>query len=242
MGVGGLAITWHGHSCFEVETPGGVRIVFDPWFGNPLSDRSFETLDRCDILIVSHGHNDHIGEAQQIASRFRPFWPAIHEMALFFGTRLAGGQGGITGMNKGGTVEHRGIRLSMVRAEHSGGEIRGDSDHPIYLGDPTGWVVEVENGFRFLFAGDTDVFSDMGLIGERYRPQLAFLPIGGHYTMDPRGAAIAAQYLGVTDVVPMHYGTFPLLAGTPAQLRHELAARGVGGVTVHELRPGQTLQ
>jgi L-ascorbate metabolism protein UlaG (beta-lactamase superfamily) len=238
MGVGGLGITWHGHACFEIETPGGVTIVFDPWFANPLSNRSFETLARCDIMIVSHGHGDHIGEALQLASRFRPYWPAIHEMSLFFGPRMAHGLGGIVGMNKGGTVEHRGIRLSMVRAEHSGGEVR-EGDHPVYLGEPTGWIVEVENGFRFLFAGDTDVFSDMGLIGERYRPQLAFLPIGGHFTMDPRGAAMAAQYLGVSDIVPMHYGTFPILAGTPTQLREELAARGMSGVTVHELRPGQ---
>jgi L-ascorbate metabolism protein UlaG (beta-lactamase superfamily) len=238
MGVGGLGITWHGHACFEVETPGGVNIVFDPWFGNPLSARTFETLERCDVLIVTHGHSDHTGEALQVAARFRPFWPAIHEMSLYVGRRLPHGPSGVIGMNKGGTVEHRGVRFSMVRADHSSGELREEGE-PVYFGEPTGWIVEVENGFRFLFAGDTDVFSDMGLIGERYRPQLAFLPIGGHYTMDPRGAAMAAQYLGVSDIVPMHYGTYPILAGTPAQLREELAARGMSGVTVHNLRPGQ---
>jgi L-ascorbate metabolism protein UlaG (beta-lactamase superfamily) len=144
-------------------------------------------------------------------------------------------------MNKGGTVEHRGIRITMVHAEHSSGELRGDSDVPVYMGEAAGFIVELEDGSRFYFAGDTDVFSDMGLIAERFAPDLAFLPIGGHFTMDPRGAAMAAEFLGVTQVVPIHYGTFPILAGTPAQLRDELARRGRTNVVVHEPSPGQTL-
>jgi L-ascorbate metabolism protein UlaG (beta-lactamase superfamily) len=144
-------------------------------------------------------------------------------------------------MNKGGTVEVGGIKVSMVRADHSSGDLYSGAESPIYMGDPVGLIVELEDGFRFYFAGDTDVFSDMRLIAERYNPSFAFLPIGGHFTMDPVGAAQAVELLGVEGVAPMHYGTFPVLAGTPDQLRGELAKRGLGDVTVHATSPGGTL-
>lgn len=231
-------ITWHGHACFEIRTPGGLVILFDPWFGNPKSPKKADAVDRCDILLVTHGHSDHFGDAQSIASRLRPFWPGIHELTLWMGRRLPAGADAMAGMNKGGTVEHRGIAITMVHAEHSAGDWKEEVGAPVYLGEPVGFVVTLENGFRFYFAGDTDVFSDMRLIRELYQPQAAFLPIGGHYTMDPRSAALAVEMLGVTEVIPMHYGTFPLLAGTPAALRTELSARGVTA-SVHEVRPGE---
>ena len=229
--------TWHGHACVEVRTPGGRSIIFDPWFGNPKSTRHPGSTKACDILLVTHGHGDHFGEALQIASTFRPFWPAIHELSLWAGHRLPGGLDAVTGMNKGGTVEHQGIRITMVRADHSTGDWSPQLDSVIYLGEAVGFVVEVENGFRFYHAGDTDVFGDMRLIGELHRPEVALLPIGGHYTMGPREAALAAELLGVRHVIPIHWGTFPALAGTPAQLREELAKRNLN-VTVHELEPG----
>ncbi len=238
---GQTSITWYGHACFEVQTPGGLTMLFDPWFGNPTSTRSADSVDRCDILLVTHGHSDHIGDAVQLAARLRPFWPGIHELSLWMGARLPGGPDAITGMNKGGTVEHHGVSIAMVRAEHSAGDWNDDRNAPVYLGEPVGFVVTLENGFRFYFAGDTDVFSDMRLIGELYRPQAAFLPIGGHYTMGPRSAAFAVEMLGVTDVIPMHFGTFPILAGTPAALRRALAERG-SRATVHDLRLGQPLR
>ncbi|GAC1671859.1 MAG: metal-dependent hydrolase [Candidatus Limnocylindrales bacterium] len=232
--------TWYGHSCWEVTTPGGRTILFDPWFRNPLSPRAPDAVDRCDLLLVSHGHGDHLGDALSIASRTRPAWPCIHEMSLWLGRNYAH-KDGLIGMNKGGTVEVTGLKVTMVRAEHSSGDIYGAAESPLYLGEPVGFVVELEDGDRFYFAGDTDVFSDMRLIGERFRPSLAFLPIGGHFTMDPIAAALAVEMLGVRDVAPMHYGTFPLLAGTPDQLRAALAARGLGEVTVHVSAPGQEL-
>jgi L-ascorbate metabolism protein UlaG (beta-lactamase superfamily) len=235
------SITWYGHSCFEVRTPGGLVILFDPWFGNPRSTRSVNAVDRCDILLVSHGHNDHFVDAGPIASRLRPFWPAIHELSLWMGHRLPGGMDAVTGMNKGGSVDHRGVRITMVRADHSAGDWKDELGAPVYLGEPVGFVVTLENGFRIYFAGDTDVFSDMRLIGELHGPELALLPIGGHFTMGPAAAALAVQLLGVRAVVPMHYGTFPILAGTPGALRDELAKRGVDA-TVLELQPGQTLR
>ena len=231
-------ITWFGHSCFEVRTPGGKVILLDPFFRNPRSPRAADSVDRCDLLLVSHGHDDHMGDAVALASRLRPAWPCIHEMSLWLARRLPGGADAATGMNKGGAFAAAGIKVTMVHADHSAGDWNPGGETTLYLGEPAGFVVEVENGFRFYFAGDTDVFGDMRLIGELWRPELAFLPIGGHFTMDPRGAALATELLGVRHVIPMHYGTFPILAGTPDRLRAELASRGLGEVEVHAPEPG----
>jgi L-ascorbate metabolism protein UlaG (beta-lactamase superfamily) len=129
----------------------------------------------------------------------------------------------------------------MTAADHSAGEWNAEAAEPVYLGEPAGFVVEVENGFRFYHAGDTNVFGDMAIIRDLYRPDLALLPIGGHYTMGPREAALAVELLGVKHVLPIHYGTFPILAGTPDELRGELSARGLADVVVHDLEPGGTL-
>ncbi|HVA87220.1 MAG TPA: metal-dependent hydrolase, partial [Candidatus Saccharimonadales bacterium] len=200
-----------------------------------------DAVDRCDIMLVSHGHADHLGDALTIASRTRPFFPMIHELSLYLGRSLPGGMDAVVGMNKGGTVERHGVRITMVHAEHSAGNWSDQNDTPLYLGEPVGFIVVLENDFTFYFAGDTDVFGDMRLIRDLYRPELAFLPIGGHYTMDPRTAALAVEMLGVNDVVPMHWGTFPAFSGTPGQLRDELAKRSVQA-TVHEMKPGGTLR
>jgi L-ascorbate metabolism protein UlaG (beta-lactamase superfamily) len=233
--------TWYGHACVEVRTPGGKVVLIDPWFGNPKSPRSADSVSRCDLLLVTHGHGDHMGDAVALASRLRPAWPCIHEMSLWLARRLPGGGDAVTGMNKGGTLEAAGLRVTMVHADHSAGDWHPGGETTLYLGEPVGFVVELENGFRFYHAGDTDVFGDMRLIGELHRPDIAILPIGGHYTMDPRAAALAVELLGVKHVMPIHYGTFPLLAGTSDQLRSELAARGLGAVEVHAPDPGGTV-
>ena len=232
--------TWFGHSCWEVRTPGGKTVIFDPWYSNPSSPKRADAVDACEVLLVSHGHADHLGDALMVGSRTRPTWPCIHEMSLWLGRNFAH-KDGLIGFNKGGTVEAAGLKVTMVRAEHSGGDLYAGAETPIYLGEPVGFVVELEDGFRFYFAGDTDVFSDMRLIGERHRPDVAFLPIGGHFTMDPIGAALAVELLGVRNVVPMHYGTFPILAGTPDAFRAALSERGLGQVTVHATTPGNAL-
>ncbi len=232
-------ITWYGHSVIEIRTPGDKTILVDPWFTNPRSPRSPDTVDRCDLLIVTHGHADHFGDALSVASRTRPVWPAIHELSLWLGRNYAG-KDAVIGMNKGGTVEAHGIKVTLVHADHSAGEIRGEAESPIYFGEPAGALIELENGFRILHAGDTDVFGDMRLIAELHTPDVAMLPIGGHFTMGPRGAALAAELLNVRHVVPIHYGTFPILAGTPDQLRQELDARG-WQAEVHSPQPGGSI-
>ena len=232
--------TWYGHSCWQLTTPGGKTVLFEPWFSNPSSPQSADAVQRCDLMLVTHGHFDHFGDALAIASRTRPVWPCIHEMSLWLGRNYAH-KDGLIGMNKGGTVEVVGLKVTMVRADHSAGDMYAGSESPLYLGEPVGLIVELEDGYRFYFAGDTDVFGDMRLIAERFRPSMAFLPIGGHFTMDPVAAAQAVELLGVDAVAPMHYGTFPALAGTPEALRDELARRGLANVTVHVTTPGGSL-
>jgi L-ascorbate metabolism protein UlaG (beta-lactamase superfamily) len=234
-------ITWYGHACCEIRTPGGQTVLIDPWFGNPKSPRSADSVTACDVLLVTHGHGDHVGEALSIAARLRPFWPCIHEMSLWLARQLPGGSEQVVGMNKGGTVTTRGLSVTMTPADHSAGDWNAAAETTLYLGEPAGFVVELENGYRIYHAGDTNVFGDMALIRELHQPDLALLPIGGHYTMGPVEAALAVELLGVGDVMPIHYGTFPLLAGTPGMLREALTARGLGHVTVHAPAPGGSI-
>jgi L-ascorbate metabolism protein UlaG (beta-lactamase superfamily) len=234
------SFTWLGHAAVEVRTPGGKVILFDPWLTSPTSPRSPDAVHELDLLLVTHGHGDHMGDAVALASRLRPAWPCIHEMSLWLSRRLPGGSEQVTGMNKGGTVEAAGLRVTMVGADHSAGDWNTSDETTLYLGEPAGFVVELENGFRIYHAGDTQVFGDMRLIRDLHRPDLALLPIGGHFTMDPTGAALAAELLGVRWVLPIHWGTFPVLAGTPAELRDAIAARG-GSAEVVDWRPGDTV-
>lgn len=228
--------TWYGHSCVELRTPGGKVLIFDPWFGNPTSPRAAADVKQCDLMLVSHGHFDHLGSGPRdianadslaIARATKPTWVSIHELSLWLETQLDGAGVEIIGMNKGGTVSARGLSVTMIHADHSAGDWTAAGESPMYLGEPVGFVVELEDGMRVLFAGDTDVFGDMKIIGEMHTLDVAFLPIGGHYTMGPAGAARAAALLGVRAVVPIHYGTFPILAGTPDQLRDELLGQGL---------------
>ncbi len=236
-----VRITWYGHSGFEIVTPGGKTVIVDPWFGNPSSPRAAATVDRCDVLLVTHGHFDHLGDGVALGARLRPAWPCMHELSLWLARQLPGGADQVIGMNKGGTVEVAGLRVTMTTADHSAGDWNAAGETTLYLGDPAGFVIELETGYRIYHAGDTRAFSDMTLIRDLYRPDLAMLPIGGHFTMGPEEAALAVSFLGVPDVVPMHYGTFPVLAGTPDQLRAALASRGLGDVTVHAPVPGGTI-
>ncbi len=235
----GTRLTWFGHACVELISDTGATVLIDPWFGNPLSPRAAETVQVCDVMLVTHGHGDHLGDSVAIARRLAPTWPAIHELSLWLAPQLADASG-VVGFNKGGTVDAAGVQVTMVRAEHSaGGPVEGPA--AVYLGEPVGFVVALGEGPRVYHAGDTDVFGDMALIGELHRPDVALLPIGGHYTMGPRAAAKAVGLLGVTTVMPIHYGTFPILTGTPDDLRAELGALGLGHVRVLTPEPGMTI-
>ncbi|HZT76234.1 MAG TPA: metal-dependent hydrolase [Vicinamibacterales bacterium] len=227
-----FSYTWLGHATFLVTTPGGKKILFDPWMtGNPKSPESAKKLGPLDLILVTHGHGDHIGDVVRVGRESGAQVVAPYELALYFQKK---GLQNVTGMNPGGTLNALGLSVTMVHAHHSS-SIEEDGQI-LYAGVATGYVVKLENGVTFYFAGDTGIFGDMRLIGELYSPQIAFLPIGDFYTMGPEQAAKAAELLGVKQVVPMHYGTFPALTGTPAKLRDLLGGRA----EVIELQPGDT--
>jgi L-ascorbate metabolism protein UlaG (beta-lactamase superfamily) len=232
-------LTWLGHATFVLETPGGKRVMFDPWVtGNPATPEGRADPGDLDVILVSHGHSDHTGDLVRLAKEKGP--KAIVGIIELTDWLDAQGVENTVGMNKGGTAEVEGLRVTMTHAVHSS-SIGRDDGSIMYLGDPAGLVITLENGYKVYFAGDTDVFSDMALIAELHQPDMAMLPIGDYFTMGPAAAAKAVELLGVRRVLGMHYGTFGLLTGTPAALREACSARGLD-VTVEEIEPGGTLR
>jgi len=228
-----LAFTWLGHATFLFRSPGGKRIVVDPWLTtNPACPDSAKTISELDLMLLTHGHEDHTGDAVKLARDNGARVLAPYELSVWLQQK---GLQNVTGMNPGGTLDALGLSITMVPAQHSSSVV--EDGRIVYLGLATGYVVRFENGLTIYFAGDTSLFGDMRLIGEMYAPQMAFLPIGDLYTMGPAQAAKACELLGVKQVVPMHYGTFPALTGTPARLRELVEPRGV---QVVELKPGET--
>jgi L-ascorbate metabolism protein UlaG (beta-lactamase superfamily) len=227
-----LSFTWLGHATFLLQSPGGKRILLDPWVtGNPTSPESAKKLGALDLMLITHGHHDHTGDAVSIGRSSGAQVVAPYELSIWLRQK---GLKHVTGMNPGGTLRALGLQVTMVPAMHSS-SVEEDG-RIIYLGVATGYVITFEDGLTIYFAGDTSIFGDMRLIGELYRPSIAFLPIGDLYTMGPEQAAKACELLGVKQVVPMHYGTFPALTGTPATLRELVEPRGV---QVLELKPGE---
>jgi L-ascorbate metabolism protein UlaG (beta-lactamase superfamily) len=228
-----LSYTWLGHATFLMQSPGGKRILFDPWItGNPSAPESAKQIGAVDLILVTHGHSDHTGDVVPIGRATGAQVVAPFELSVIFQKK---GLKNVTGMNPGGTLHMLGIAATMVHAHHSSSF--DDDNGTVYAGLATGYVVEFENGLTIYYSGDTGVFGDMRLIGEMYRPQVAFLPIGDLFTMGPEQAAKAVELLGVKHVVPMHWGTFPALTGTPGKLRALVEPKGV---QVVELKPGET--
>ena len=224
-------LTWLGHASFRLDTPGGKRVYVDPWLDNPKCPDSEKDPERCDVIALTHGHSDHVGSTVDLSKKFGPL-PIVAMVELKGWLKGKGAQtDDMPGPNKGGTVEAEGVKFTLVNASHSSASDDGD-----YLGEAAGIVVEVEDGRKIYFAGDTCVFGDMQLIGRIYAPDVSVLPIGGHFTMDPREAGVACELLGAKRVVPCHWGTFPLLAGTPDELKQHAA-----GVQVEAVEPGGTV-
>jgi L-ascorbate metabolism protein UlaG (beta-lactamase superfamily) len=230
--VADASLTWLGHAAFRIDTPGGKRIYVDPFLsGNPKCPDGEKEPERIDVIAVTHGHGDHVGDTVELAKRFSPEIVAQVELKGWLGAQGAP-VGDMPGSNKGGTVEAAGVKFTLTNAFHSSSSEEGD-----YLGEACGIVVTLEDGKKLYFAGDTCVFSDMQLIGRIYSPDVAILPIGDHFTMGPKEAAVALELLGTRRCVPCHYGTFPILVGTPEELR-QLAP----GVDVVDIQPGGTIE
>lgn len=231
-----IAITWLGHSTFKILSPGRKTVLIDPWLQqNPSCPEEHKKIDRVDLMLITHGHFDHIADAVTVAKQHKPKVVGVVEICQWLGSK---GVENTIGMNKGGTVNVDGINITMVQAEHTSSI--SDNGQILYGGEPIGFIIEFENGFKIYDAGDTNVFGDMRIIADLYRPDLVMLPIGDHYTMSPREAAYACRLLSAKLVVPIHYGTFPALTGTPAKLRE--LTRDIPGLEVIDLKPGETLK
>jgi len=246
---GKVEVLWLGQSAFKITTPGGKVIVTDPWLiKNPLTPTQYKNLDnlgKVDLLLVTHGHGDHISDAPELAKKngIPMYAPGDLNMVLTTLGVLPPAQ--LPRFNKSGRITPLpGIKVTATHAEHSSvyvwnNPVSGkDETHP--GGEPVGYIIELENGFRIFHMGDTGVFGDLKFIGEYYKPDLVLIPIGGHFTMDPADAAYALRELIKPKfAIPMHYGANPLGKGTPQEL---LQALGNSPVKVLTLKPGEKVE
>ncbi len=231
-----LEITWLGHATVQLRLDSGEVLILDPWIeGNPAYPASHQ-IDRVDSILISHGHFDHIHDAIPLAKKHSPKVVAIFETAKWLESK---GVANTSPMNKGGSQMVGPVKVTMVHAIHSCGIIEGDQI--IYGGEASGYVLRFADQRCLYFAGDTNVFSDMQLIRELYRPELAFLPIGDLFTMSPHEASMAAKLLNVRRIIPMHFGTFPALTGTPGELAAMLKT-DMPSTEVWTLEPGKPVQ
>ena len=227
----GNKIVFLGHSAFLIETSNGRTILIDPWLDNPQAPKDLE-LPVPDLLLITHAHGDHLGNAIQLCSSSKTEVVAIHEIQQYL---LAKGVPNVTGMNIGGTYITKGIKVTMVQATHS--SCIQEGNEIIYGGEAAGFVLTLEDETTIYHAGDTGLFGDMKLIGELYQPEIAIIPIGNHYVMGPKEAAYAVKLIGPKVAIPMHYGSFPVLTGTVDEFQDALSTLGVS-VVIKALTPG----
>lgn len=231
-----VGITCLGHATFRFTTPEAKVVLVDPWtYGNPLCPEAAKDVGRVDLILITHGHHDHLGDVFTVAKSGAPTIVAVAELGNWLRSR---GLGHLRTMNVGGIVDLEGVRVTMTPAEHSSSI---DDDPGAYVGVAAGYVLQFSNGSRIYHAGDTAAFPGMELIHEVYRPDLALLPMGDEHTMGPEEAAVATRLLKVDRVVPMHYGISPGSRDAPARFRRALDDLGLDRVEVVEMAPGQSL-
>jgi L-ascorbate metabolism protein UlaG (beta-lactamase superfamily) len=214
-----------------VQTEAGTNILIDPFIEqNPKYPKDFTLPSKIQYILLTHGHGDHISDAVPVAKKHGSTVVAVYELAAYVGGK---GVENTIGMNLGGTVELGDVSATMVEAKHSAAAQDENGVHEV--GVATGFVLTIAGGPVLYHAGDTAVFGDMELIRELYQPTVAMLPIGGHYTMGPKEAAVAVRLLAPEVVLPLHFGTFPPLKGTPQQLAALIGTK----VKVLDWKPGE---
>jgi len=224
-----MKITWLGHAAFLLE--GSKKVLIDPFLnGNPMAPVKPDELD-VDYILVTHGHGNHLGDAVEISKRCKAPIVCIYELSVLLSRKGAE----TIGMNIGGTAKLEGVEITMVKAVHSADVVENEI---ISAGGPVGFVVNMD-GVSVYHAGDTDVFMDMQLIGELYRPKVALLPIGDFYTMGIKGALKAIELIKPEIVIPMHYNTFPPIKQNPEEFKEKAEKLGVKVVI---LKPGESFE
>jgi L-ascorbate metabolism protein UlaG (beta-lactamase superfamily) len=235
--LGGARITYLGHSTFRFVTAGDEQIIIDPFLtDNPQTPDDLKRVGELDTILITHGHFDHFSDVMPLVGQTGA--GTVSNFEIFSYLQREGVEDA-TPVQKGGTVQVGGIRVTATHAFHSSSIALDDGSY-IYGGEPVAYVIEFESGFKLYQAGDTAIFGDMQLIGELYRPDVALLPIGNQVVMSPYEAAHATRLLGVRHVVPIHYGTFPFLPGTPEEFRQHVN-EVAPGTTVHVMQPGDDL-
>lgn len=231
------AITWLGHASFRLDLPDGRAVFIDPWLTeNPACPAALKHPPRCDLIVLTHGHFDHVADVAALVRKANP--PVVGNYDLCSALQQTVGKADYRGMNTGGTQEVDGVRVSLTRAYHSSALTTPSG--PMYAGMPNGVVLDIPGLARLYHAGDTDVFSDMTLIARLFAPQIAILPIGDLFTMGAAGAALAVEFLRPRDIIPCHYKTFPILAQSAEDFRKALP-EGMRN-RVHAIDPGQSLR
>ncbi|MGB3682006.1 MAG: metal-dependent hydrolase [Rubrobacteraceae bacterium] len=237
--LGGARITYLGHATFRLTTPGDERILIDPFLtNNPTTPEDMKDPGALETILITHGHFDHFDDAINFAQETGA--QAVSNFEIFSYLQAKGVENAAP-IQKGGTAQIGGVKVTATHAFHSS-SIAEEDGTIVYGGEPMGYIIEFESGFKVYHAGDTAVFGDMQLIGELYSPDLALLPIGDRLVMGPYEAAHAARLLGVGHVVPIHYSTdvLPLFTGTPDALKEHLSEIAPN-VNVHVMEPGDDL-
>ena len=241
---GKTEVTWYGQAAFVIKTPGGTVLAIDPWFSNPLAqEKSLKPPDKIDFILVTHGHFDHVGDAIAVGKATGAKLVAPNELAKVLAAagypsdpaKLAATAG-----NMGGTMKlNDEVSVTMVPAVHSSGFQKDPQSPAESAGNPVGFFIHVKGGPRFYHTGDTQAFSDIQYAAKRWPVDVMMTCIGGHFTMDPVGAAQHVSWVGPKVVIPMHWGTYPLLAGRPAELKAALA-QNKSKVKLVEMKVGET--
>jgi L-ascorbate metabolism protein UlaG (beta-lactamase superfamily) len=248
--AGKAELPWLGQAAFRLTTPTGKVILIDPWLTtNPKTPAKWKNLDelgKVDLILVTHGHGDHVGDAPALAKKHgAKLWAPAGLNQTFLALGILPGDL-VPRMNKSGTIrpfDDQGVKITMTRAEHSSEFVWKDAagkDHVHVGGEPVGFLIELENGLKIWHMGDTGLFGDMKLVGDYYKPDVVLIPIGGHFVMDPKDAAFAVNnWIRPKHAVPMHYGTIPVLKGTPEEF---VQALGSTATKVHAIQPGDRLE